>query len=362
VKLSLELSKRDTGRTLYILDEPTTGLHFHDIELLLKVIQKLRDHGNTVVIIEHNLDVIKTADWLIDMGPEGGAGGGQVIAKGTPETVAASKASFTGKYLAPLLKRRVGFAARSASRVRRPPPASACATLPHLLLRLVLHPAAVHHPACSSTGYAVAQNSELSRFSSLITSRCSELVSMLSTVCTATLQVRARLRSRSRKAAFSAISCCALRRSPVRNTDRPRRRFATTRACISAISCMPASENDRLCAIFFLGVDDHALDQVARMLQVDRQRDDFGPALAIVLIQRLGADLRQVELDCGVEIVDFVVDAAGGIGQLQIVGPQHAQQVVEHLFDAIADAQHSRAALDNASVGVDSAADRGGAA
>jgi len=105
VKLALELSKRDTGRTLYILDEPTTGLHFHDIELLLKVIQKLRDHGNTVVIIEHNLDVIKTADWLIDMGPEGGAGGGQVIAKGTPEAVAASKASFTGKYLAPLLQR-----------------------------------------------------------------------------------------------------------------------------------------------------------------------------------------------------------------------------------------------------------------
>ncbi|CAG9170124.1 excinuclease ABC subunit UvrA [Cupriavidus pampae] len=105
VKLSLELSKRDTGRTLYILDEPTTGLHFHDIELLLKVIHKLRDQGNTVVIIEHNLDVIKTADWLLDMGPEGGAGGGQVIAKGTPETVATSKASFTGKYLAPLLKR-----------------------------------------------------------------------------------------------------------------------------------------------------------------------------------------------------------------------------------------------------------------
>ena len=105
VKLSLELSKRDTGRTLYILDEPTTGLHFHDIELLLKVIHKLRDQGNTVVIIEHNLDVIKTADWLLDMGPEGGAGGGQVIAKGTPETVAKSRASFTGKYLAPLLKR-----------------------------------------------------------------------------------------------------------------------------------------------------------------------------------------------------------------------------------------------------------------
>ncbi|KFX79225.1 excinuclease ABC subunit UvrA [Ralstonia solanacearum] len=106
VKLSLELSKRDTGRTLYILDEPTTGLHFHDIELLLKVIHKLRDQGNTVVIIEHNLDVIKTADWLLDLGPEGGAGGGQIIAKGTPEEVAKSRASFTGKYLAPLLKRK----------------------------------------------------------------------------------------------------------------------------------------------------------------------------------------------------------------------------------------------------------------
>ncbi|USE79762.1 excinuclease ABC subunit UvrA [Cupriavidus gilardii] len=105
VKLSLELSKRDTGRTLYILDEPTTGLHFHDIALLLKVIHKLRDQGNTVVIIEHNLDVIKTADWVLDLGPEGGAGGGQIIARGTPEDIAASKASFTGKYLAPLLKR-----------------------------------------------------------------------------------------------------------------------------------------------------------------------------------------------------------------------------------------------------------------
>ncbi len=106
VKLSLELSKRDTGRTLYILDEPTTGLHFHDIALLLEVIHRLRDQGNTVVIIEHNLDVIKTADWLIDLGPEGGAGGGQIIAQGTPEQVAKSKASFTGKYLAPLLKRQ----------------------------------------------------------------------------------------------------------------------------------------------------------------------------------------------------------------------------------------------------------------
>jgi excinuclease ABC subunit A len=104
VKLSLELSKRDTGRTLYILDEPTTGLHFHDIDLLLKVIHRLRDQGNTVVIIEHNLDVIKTADWLIDLGPEGGAGGGQIIATGTPEQVAKNPKSVTGKYLAPLLK------------------------------------------------------------------------------------------------------------------------------------------------------------------------------------------------------------------------------------------------------------------
>lgn len=105
VKLSLELSKRDTGRTLYILDEPTTGLHFHDISLLLEVIHRLSDQGNTVVIIEHNLDVIKTADWVIDIGPEGGAGGGQIIAQGTPEQVAKSRASFTGRYLAPLLQR-----------------------------------------------------------------------------------------------------------------------------------------------------------------------------------------------------------------------------------------------------------------
>jgi len=103
VKLSLELSKRDTGRTLYILDEPTTGLHFHDIDLLLKVIHRLRDQGNTIVIIEHNLDVIKTADWIIDLGPEGGAGGGQIIAAGTPEDVAKNPASFTGRYLANML-------------------------------------------------------------------------------------------------------------------------------------------------------------------------------------------------------------------------------------------------------------------
>nr|WP_297351556.1 excinuclease ABC subunit UvrA [uncultured Caldimonas sp.] len=103
VKLALELSKRDTGRTLYILDEPTTGLHFHDIELLLRVLHQLRDHGNTIVVIEHNLDVIKTADWIVDMGPEGGDGGGTVVVTGTPEDVAAHKGSYTGRYLKPLL-------------------------------------------------------------------------------------------------------------------------------------------------------------------------------------------------------------------------------------------------------------------
>ena len=106
VKLSLELSKRDTGRTLYILDEPTTGLHFHDIQLLLTVIHTLKKQGNTIVIIEHNLDVIKTADWIIDLGPKGGAGGGLIIATGTPEDVAKNPDSFTGHYLAPLLKTR----------------------------------------------------------------------------------------------------------------------------------------------------------------------------------------------------------------------------------------------------------------
>ncbi|MFG6486699.1 excinuclease ABC subunit UvrA [Roseateles sp. BYS78W] len=106
VKLALELSKRDTGRTLYILDEPTTGLHFADIALLLKVLHQLRDAGNTIVVIEHNLDVIKTADWLVDMGPEGGAGGGTLLVAGTPEDVAACEASHTGRYLAPLLRKR----------------------------------------------------------------------------------------------------------------------------------------------------------------------------------------------------------------------------------------------------------------
>ena len=104
VKLAKELSKRDTGNTLYILDEPTTGLHFYDIEQLLTVLHRLRDKGNTVVVIEHNLDVIKTADWILDLGPEGGDGGGEIIASGTPEQVAANKASFTGQYLKPLLK------------------------------------------------------------------------------------------------------------------------------------------------------------------------------------------------------------------------------------------------------------------
>ncbi|MEP6607137.1 MAG: excinuclease ABC subunit UvrA [Burkholderiaceae bacterium] len=106
VKLSLELSKRDTGRTLYILDEPTTGLHFHDIAMLLKVLHQLRDSGNTVIVIEHNLDVIKTADWVVDMGPEGGDGGGEIIATGAPEVIAASARSYTGRYLAPVLARR----------------------------------------------------------------------------------------------------------------------------------------------------------------------------------------------------------------------------------------------------------------
>ena len=105
VKLALELSKRDTGRTLYVLDEPTTGLHFADIDLLLKVLDQLREAGNTIVIIEHNLDVIKTADWLIDMGPEGGAGGGTVVGVGTPEELAENPASHTGRYLKRLLSR-----------------------------------------------------------------------------------------------------------------------------------------------------------------------------------------------------------------------------------------------------------------
>ena len=104
IKLAAELSKKATGRTVYILDEPTTGLHFADIHKLLEVLLKLRDTGNTLIIIEHNLEVIKSADWLIDMGPEGGNGGGQIVAEGTPEQVAKSPASHTGKYLARMLK------------------------------------------------------------------------------------------------------------------------------------------------------------------------------------------------------------------------------------------------------------------
>ena len=104
IKLSKELSKRSTGKTLYILDEPTTGLHVHDIKKLLEVLQILVSQGNTVVVIEHNLDVIKTADWIIDLGPEGGDGGGEIIGSGTPESIARIKKSYTGKYLKQILK------------------------------------------------------------------------------------------------------------------------------------------------------------------------------------------------------------------------------------------------------------------
>ncbi|MGQ9426307.1 excinuclease ABC subunit UvrA [Gilvimarinus sp. F26214L] len=114
VKLARELSKRDTGNTLYILDEPTTGLHFYDIQQLLNVLHRLRDHGNTIVVIEHNLDVIKTADWLVDLGPEGGSGGGEIIATGTPEDVAKLKHSHTGRFLKPLLARH-----KSATKAKR---------------------------------------------------------------------------------------------------------------------------------------------------------------------------------------------------------------------------------------------------
>jgi excinuclease ABC subunit A len=121
VKLSSELSRRDTGRTLYLLDEPTTGLHYVDVERLLAVLHRLVDHGNTVVVIEHNLDVLKTADWLIDLGPEGGEKGGFVIAEGTPEQLAADKRSATGQYMRePLEKaRRKAVSANGAGRTRR---------------------------------------------------------------------------------------------------------------------------------------------------------------------------------------------------------------------------------------------------
>jgi excinuclease ABC subunit A len=103
VKLASELSRKQTGRTLYILDEPTTGLHFHDVAKLLEVLFKLRASGNTLLVIEHNLDVIKTADWVIDLGPEGGDGGGNIVIQGTPEQVAACAESYTGKYLKAVL-------------------------------------------------------------------------------------------------------------------------------------------------------------------------------------------------------------------------------------------------------------------
>jgi excinuclease ABC subunit A len=106
VKLSKELSRRATGRTLYILDEPTTGLHFHDVAKLLDVLHELVDQGNTVIVIEHNLEVIKTADWIVDLGPEGGDAGGEVVAVGTPEELAANPASYTGQYLKQVIDRR----------------------------------------------------------------------------------------------------------------------------------------------------------------------------------------------------------------------------------------------------------------
>jgi excinuclease ABC subunit A len=106
VKLAKELSKRATGRTLYILDEPTTGLHFHDVKKLLEVLHELTDQGNTVVVIEHNLEVIKTADWIIDLGPEGGDGGGEIVAAGPPEDIVREKRSYTGAFLKPVLERR----------------------------------------------------------------------------------------------------------------------------------------------------------------------------------------------------------------------------------------------------------------
>ena len=119
IKLAKELSRRATGRTLYILDEPTTGLHFHDVAKLLEVLHELADAGNTVVVIEHNLEVIKTADWIIDMGPEGGDGGGRIVAEGTPEDVAKVKESYTGRYLKELLGRRSASGAARGRRRRR---------------------------------------------------------------------------------------------------------------------------------------------------------------------------------------------------------------------------------------------------
>ena len=116
VKLSTELSRRDTGKTIYVLDEPTTGLHYADVERLLQVLHRLVDQGNTVVVIEHNLEVIKTADWVIDLGPEGGDRGGDLVAEGTPEDVAADESSYTGRYLGPVLERARSRRGRPGSR------------------------------------------------------------------------------------------------------------------------------------------------------------------------------------------------------------------------------------------------------
>jgi excinuclease ABC subunit A len=126
IKLALELSKRDTGRTLYVLDEPTTGLHFQDVALLLKVLHRLRDAGNTVIVIEHNLEVVKTADWLVDLGPEGGQEGGRIVAAGTPEQVAAVEASHTGHCLRAVLARRIAkpLPTRAAAQIRQTAPAA----------------------------------------------------------------------------------------------------------------------------------------------------------------------------------------------------------------------------------------------
>ncbi|EFG2885793.1 ATP-binding cassette domain-containing protein, partial [Escherichia coli] len=115
IKLAKELSRKATGKTLYILDEPTTGLHFHDVAKLLEVLQELVDQGNTVVVIEHNLEVIKTADWVLDLGPEGGDGGGELVAQGTPEDVVAEPRSYTGQFLKELLERRPGVRKREAA-------------------------------------------------------------------------------------------------------------------------------------------------------------------------------------------------------------------------------------------------------
>jgi excinuclease ABC subunit A len=128
VKLASELQKRSTGRTVYVLDEPTTGLHFDDIRKLLGVLQGLTDKGNTVIVIEHNLDVIKTADWIIDMGPEGGSGGGLVVAEGTPEDIAVHPTSYTGVFLAPVLAEVLGR--RSASAAARSTGAKATRAMP----------------------------------------------------------------------------------------------------------------------------------------------------------------------------------------------------------------------------------------